>query len=54
MVCIHVIAVSALVAAGTYIYLNETGRLEKADCKHGILLRNGRQPSHSSRLPFGN
>lgn len=29
MVCIHVIAVSALVAAGTYIYLNETGRLEK-------------------------
>ena len=29
MVCIHVIAVGALIGAATYIYLNETGRLEK-------------------------
>ena len=33
MVCIHIIAVGALIGAATYIYLNETGRLEQVKRK---------------------
>ena len=39
MVCVHVIAVGALMAAATYIYLNETGKLDrvKSQCYNKMM-----------------